>query len=441
MPGEQKNRILALARRVKSISGVPDHVRQSVVKVLADALAAAVAGHKTDGAIAAQKTAVELGGQGPASIWFTGKKTSYLQAAYANAMATCILDLDDGHRAAAGHPGAGIVPAVLAAAQATEASSEDTIVAISVGYMVAVSIAASRDPANIKTNITGHWVGQGVAAAVGWLMKDDENTIAHAMALAGATAPDMQVAAYTKAGGHAKEGIPWATSRGLCALVEARNGMKGPLDILDQDDILADELIRDEAQEWHIESVYLKLYGCCRWWHGAIDGILDIRKTVPDWSAVTQIVFYTFERTNTQPNLFRPPGLEDAQYSARFCIAAAAIHGAECLQPMSRDLLTDGKVLALAEKVTIVTVPKYSDMFRDRKIPGRVKVVTKETEMDREVLIPKGEATNPLSWEELMEKLRRLALQATGKERAARLEAALVSFLHDMNFRALMEFL
>ena len=49
-------------------------------------------------------------------------KLSVAGAAMANAAAASALDIDDGHRGAAGHAGAGIIPAAFAVGQALDAS-------------------------------------------------------------------------------------------------------------------------------------------------------------------------------------------------------------------------------------------------------------------------------------------------------------------------------
>ena len=77
------------------------------------------------------------------------------------------LDLDDGHRQAGGHPGAAIVPAVLAAATAADANGRDVVAALCAGYEVAVRVAGARNFSRLDTLSTGRWCAYGVAAAAG----------------------------------------------------------------------------------------------------------------------------------------------------------------------------------------------------------------------------------------------------------------------------------
>jgi 2-methylcitrate dehydratase PrpD len=60
-------------------------------------------------------------------------------------LADYALDLDDGHRAAGGHPGAAVIPGVFAVARELGAEWPETLAALTAGYEVGVRIAAGRD--------------------------------------------------------------------------------------------------------------------------------------------------------------------------------------------------------------------------------------------------------------------------------------------------------
>src|SRR5262249_2121686 len=58
----------------------------------------------------------ETYGDGPCVLWLTGERAAPAAAGFHNALLSARLDLDDGHRLARGHPGAAVIPAVLAEA-------------------------------------------------------------------------------------------------------------------------------------------------------------------------------------------------------------------------------------------------------------------------------------------------------------------------------------
>ena len=157
-------------------------------------------------------------------------------AAFVNAAFASMLDLDDGHRAASGHPGAAVIPAVMATAEAHGADAERVLTAIAIGYEIGVRIAGARDVDTLHTFDSGLWCGQGAAAAAGWLRGLDPARLANAIAIAGTTAPGQTATAYTKLmGNNVKEGIPFATALGLVAVELAAAGFTGPVDFLDEE--------------------------------------------------------------------------------------------------------------------------------------------------------------------------------------------------------------
>ena len=120
---------------------LPDVTRQRVSLHVADLIAATAAGLTSPLACAARSAAEALHGPGPARVWLTGRSLSVAGAAVANAAAASALDIDDGHRGAAGHPGAGIIPAVFAVAEADGSGDAQIVDAIALGYDIACRVA------------------------------------------------------------------------------------------------------------------------------------------------------------------------------------------------------------------------------------------------------------------------------------------------------------
>lgn len=371
-----------------------------------DLTIAAAAGFDARGARAARTAARASWGAGSAPVWFAGHALSVPGAAFANSAAASMLDLDDGHRAAAGHPGASIIPAVLATAAACAASDDRILTAIALGYEVAVRVAASRDFAALTTMVSGPWVGQGAAAAAAWLRGLDAATTAQAIAIAGASAPNLAAIAYSRVmGNHLKEGIPWATATGLAAVDLAAAGFTGPTDLLDNDVLFnGNRLLDGLGTQWAIEGIYFKPYSCCRWAHAAIDATLALRAEHGAGRVrAGRIAVHTFgwaARLNNEPT---PRTLESAQYSVPFCVALAAIRGGEPLVRLTEDTLGDRDVVALAERIDIVVDPEFDAMF-PAAVPARVVIESGQWRYEKTVLAPLGEPTNPLDWSALEQK-------------------------------------
>jgi 2-methylcitrate dehydratase PrpD len=149
--------------------------------------------------------------------------------------------------------------------------------------------------------------------------------------------------------------------------------------------------------KWLIETGYFKLYGCCRWAHAAIDAVLDLKAREGILADdVESIEIETFSQALSLNNDLAPPTLEAAQYSVPFCVAAAAIHGAEALLPLEERILADRAVLGFAPRVTLALAPDLDAMF-PKGVPARVVARTTRGNFERTVLAPRGEPANPLS--------------------------------------------
>ena len=159
-----------------------------------------------------------------------------------------------------------------------DANGRDVIAALRAGYEVAVRVAGARDFSRLDTLSTGRWCAYGVVAAAGLLVRDTPQVLATAFAIAGVLSPGLSAAGYsTLMGNQVKEGIPWAVMTGLTALELARQGLTGPLDILDHPDYFdAAAITAGLGTGSALTAVYFKPYACCRWIHAAIDAIIEL---------------------------------------------------------------------------------------------------------------------------------------------------------------------
>ncbi|MCQ0021125.1 MmgE/PrpD family protein [Actinomadura madurae] len=110
--------------------------RRMAHRCLSDALACAAAGVLTPAYERARAAAGQLFGAGDATatVWFDAVPAPALQAAFLNSVAVSAHDLDDGHRAAAGHPGEAVIPVVIAEAESQGLPDVDVLHAIVAGY-------------------------------------------------------------------------------------------------------------------------------------------------------------------------------------------------------------------------------------------------------------------------------------------------------------------
>lgn len=398
---------------------IPAATVETVQRCVLDLIASAIAGAQAEAALIARGSAERLAGPGMADIWFGGGRRPAACAAFANSAAASVLDLDDGHRAAGGHPGAAVIPAVLAVSQEIQAGWTEVLAALVAGYGVGVRVAAARDFAALDTLSTGRWCAYGVAAAAARLRNLTVRETAEALAVAGVLSPGLSAAGYSKVmGNHAKEGIPWATLTGLWAVELAAGGFTGPLDILDHPGYYdAEKIVAGLEQGFAVDGVYFKPYACCRWIHAPLDGLIRLLREhgIPA-ADVRAIEVHTFERALRLNNYTDPDTVESAQYSVPFCLAVAAVEGRGGLLPLKSALLHRPEIVSLAGRVSLSIDPELERLFPERTA-ARVVIRTASSRFETVCHHPLGDPANPMRWEGLVDKFRKLSQAVLPKQR------------------------
>ena len=280
----------------------------------------------------------------------------------------------------------------------------------------------------LDTLSTGRWCAYGVAAAAGLLAGDDTEVLATAFSIAGVLSPGLSAAGYSKImGNQVKEGIPWAVMTGLFALDLARQGLTGPLDILDHPDYFDAAAITKGlgADPPAMARVYFKPYACCRWIHAALDALLDLMdKFTLTADDIRAVEVHTFERALRLSNETDPDSLEGAQYSLPFCLALAARHGADALLPFSATHLHAPEVIALARRVSLFVDDELDALFPG-KAGARLCLKTARGPVEAVVHHPLGDLAHPMGKDRLLAKFSRLASGVISRQNQDRLVQAI----------------
>ncbi len=390
-----------------SSADLSEEVVHAVERALLDTLAAVVGGVPTANAAQIRQSAGHAFGTGPFVPWFTnGEPLHFLAALMSNCAAASVLDVDDGHRGAAGHSSAAIVPAVLMEACQHPVSGRDILAAIAIGSDVALRIAEARIFSDDMSFASGRWTAYGVAAAIARLRGLSANETAHAIAIAGAEAPqNLPQGACTTSS--VKGSSPWSTVTAFVAVARAQAGAIGSLDIFDRADAFhVDRILEGLGRRWLISELYFKPYASCRYTHPAIDGILEIcEKFQFDPKKIAQIDVETFKEASRIPNNTRPTCFEDAAFSMPFTVALAALRGEGALRPLAEADLQDLEIISLAQKVRLSYPAEFDDCFPS-ELPARVRIhLAGHAPYETYVPIPKGDPRRRLSQEDLKRKI------------------------------------
>lgn len=208
------------------------HVQDAKTLVL-DWLGVAVAGGRTGSGKIATRFGEAQGGPADATFIASGGKGPAMHAAFANAIASHSVELDDVDVLALFHFSPPVVAAALAVAETTKASGRDFLAAVVGGceMMARASDATNNSLRDRGFHTTPTCGVFGAAVAAGMLLKLDRDQMISALGLAGAQAsglmemygPSMQ-----------KRFNPGPTARnGVVAAEMARMGFTGAATIFD----------------------------------------------------------------------------------------------------------------------------------------------------------------------------------------------------------------
>ncbi len=427
-----------LADHICSVSKAarPASIDETALRCILDLLGAAIAGAGAKGPAAARQSASLIFGEGTAPIWMSAKTAAPVAALLCNAAAACALDLDDGHRAARGHPGACVIPTVLTLATQSKVTGHALVSAIIAGYDIGVRIAAAQNPQGIPTRQSGRWAAFAAVAAGASMMRTRPAHIAQALAIAGVLAPNQQAngsSGYSSdTGNDVKEGIAWSTATGLTALYLAMSGHTGPADLLDHPDYYDRERIVDQlGDRWEIGGTYFKLYACCRYIHAPLDALLAIMiEHALVAEEITGVTVDTFGWAVRLGNKTNPENLVDIQYSLPYCLAVAAIHGPAALAPVDVRLLNRPDLSRFAERVRINADPEFDRLFPHQTL-ARVTVETTRGIFRSQVAGPVGDPARPLAFGALGGKFRRVTRGVISPRQQETLINAVLRLLSD----------
>lgn len=371
-------------------------------KCVIDAVIAAATGIKERGPSAIRDVLPVLYASGTVPVWFSNVQSSALGATYANSSAIAVIDLDDGNAYARGHPGAAVVSTAFAVGHEANATLDDILTAIVIGYEVGVVVGTAR-----KTyGNTGTWSTYAVVATIAALRDTTQQQIEHALAIAGESAPNqLFMSARSKTpvpeGSDVKEGIPWSVVTGFDALYRAEAGHTGSRNILDST-IHYGYPATLNLGSGRIRETYFKPYAACRHVHAPIAATLTlIERHKIDVSDILSINVETNHWAHTLPNKPRPENLSDVQYSIPYCLALVALTGKKALVPLTAEALGRDDVVALAEKITVTIADDMPKERASMETPARVTIISNGGSFVYEQSEPEGGVTNQPSLEDL----------------------------------------
>jgi 2-methylcitrate dehydratase PrpD len=408
---------------------LPDDVVDSVRKRVLDVVGISVAAASLDTSRAVRRFAAEQGGRGQASAIGVAERVPAAQAALVNGVLAHSLDYDDTHLPSVLHPSASVVPAALAAAEATGADGQATIAAIACGLEICVRLGmAGYDEAagnsiffehgQHATSICGA-LGGAVSAAL--LYGLDADGVTHGLGVAASMASGVIEANRT--GGTVKRlHCGWAAHSALCAAQLVRHGFTGPPTVLEgrfgffqawlRGQYFPDAITTGLGERWSVAEIFFKPYPANHFTHAGIDAARALRERglrADDADSLVLGVAAPTVRTIGEPiEVKRTPQTGYmAQFSGPYTVVAGLLGGGGLgvgLDDFTDELARNPRRRELMARVDVVADDSCTKIF-PRQFPAVLRVRTRDgRELVEEVLANRGGPGRPLTFDELATK-------------------------------------
>ena len=410
---------------------LPAEVVDSVRKRILDCLGICIAATALDTSRAAMAWVSAQGGTSQATAIGIDSGVPAVQAAFVNGVLAHSLDYDDTHLPSVLHPSASVIPAALAAAQASGAGGRETIAAIAVGLEVCVRIGMAGYDRPGRTSVffehgqhaTSICGAMGAAVAAGMLLKLDENALVDVLGVAASMASG--IIESNRTGGTVKRmHCGWAAHAGVSAAQLVALGFTGPPTVLEgrfgffeawlHGKYNPDEITEGLGTAWSVPGIFFKPYPANHFTHAAIDAALALRAqgiTPEDVESITVGVATSTVRTVGEPiEVKRAPTTGYmAQFSAPFVVAAALLGGRGLglgLDDFTDAAATDPEHRALMAKVSVIADAECDAIF-PHQFPAVLRLRTTDgRDLVEKVLVNRGGPERPLTYDELATKFR-----------------------------------
>jgi len=416
-----------------SSSQLPDAVLGHAHRALLDWLGSALAGAREPQARMAQRVALGFGASDEATLLGAGRGSAPA-AAFANGVASHILELDDIHKGSTVHAAAPIIPAALAVAERERLTGRALLAAIAIGYEAAFRIGEAVNPSHYRYwHPTGTAATFGAAAAAGSLLRLTPLEMRHALGSAGTQAAglwefnaDGAMSKHLHPGKAALNGVLSAdlAKAGFTSasrILEGERGFFRAMSVTHDPSRVTDGL----GTQWKIGENGYKLHACCGHTHSAIDLVLALR-AARGWSAadvraqVAAIDVETYDAGFAIVREMHPRSPYQGKFSMAYCVAAGLLEGRVDLDQFSADRFgTDGvrhpAIATLLGRTRVRVADDLSARY-PAAWPARVTVTLVDGSRVSDTSdYPRGNPENPVDTAELRAKFVALVAPRLGQ--------------------------
>ncbi|MGZ8231848.1 MAG: MmgE/PrpD family protein [Burkholderiales bacterium] len=392
-------------------------------RILLDSLACGYGGLQSEPARIVRNAITELDSSGAqATVLGTGTKANAQFAALANGVAIRYQDYNDVYFGPAwtAHP-SDTIATVLACAEWMNRSGRDFLLGMIAAYEVQLRFSDLPVPKNLWHRGWHHTAACAYAGAAGAgrMLGLNGSQIAHAMALAGARSNTFSEIRHGDIEMDKALSAPIVASQAVLYSLLARQGFTGCSTLLEgpygfgaavAGGVDVEPLV-PEPGDFRIMKIGLKPYPVEGMTPAMVQAAIELKrehKLEPE--EITSIRILAHEEAVTKPSWdehkLAPTSKETADHSFFYCVAVALVAG-ECTSEQFTDPWLKNPAVAKLMKVsTLEAKPELTAMFKKGARPAAVEVTTRRGVFQREVLYPKGDPNNPMTWADVTQKFK-----------------------------------
>ncbi len=400
---------------------IPEGIRDRARLVITDTLGAIIGGSRDPEVRSLVQLYAERTTGSTTVLGTEGIETVPHLAAFCNGAAGTVLELDEGHRFAAGHPAIHVLPALLAESESDYGNGSDFLTSFVAGYEVAVRTARAMQPLQPGYHPHGVWGAVGGAAGVAHHRGYGIERTLTAMAIAANYAQHTRFEAATQ-GATVRNGYAGMSNlSSVLAVDQAEAGFTGlsggvesHLDLAASEGFDTDQLTDQLGTQWEVERGYFKIHAACRYTHAVLDALEPIQEDV-SVEEVEEIVVGTYPAA-AQLDVTKPENALQAKFSIPFAVATALVSGETGPLAFDDDAITP-ETKALSEQVSVAIDDDIAANAPERR-GARVEINTSSGTKEQHVVAARGGEYDPLPEADIEAKFRMLTEPVIGAERA-----------------------
>jgi 2-methylcitrate dehydratase PrpD len=359
-------------------------------------------------------------------ILSTAEKVNDETVSFLFGTAGTVLEMDEGHQFAKGHPGMHVFPALLAAARNSEISGEGFLRAFIIGYDVGARIGLAS---NLNPNMHPHgtWGGLGAAASLAALHNMDTQqaneylNIVSSLTLATSRKTMLEGATVR----NSYTGVSNKMAHVGLSLLKA--GFSGESDGIKSifDGVVSSRFDSKSAFEligkrFEVSRNYFKLHACCRYNHAALDALWKIIEQHSEVKNINQIEKIEVQSYNLAAELKdqNPRNVLACKFSVPFAIATTLANLDSGVLSFTENMRTNKNIQNLCQKVTIVEDTNMTGKLPNLR-PADVYIqMANGSTFKAQVTTNRGDWQDPYSEEELKQKFISLTTRLWSQKKA-----------------------